>query len=89
MLKVFSEFILNLTTEPQTLLLPDAAEVVAVKCVSDKLVLTALLDPDNTYGKLRSFQVCTKDTHVLGNKIMYIGSCETDILGQIYLVEVR
>jgi hypothetical protein len=26
---------------------------------------------------------------VLGNKIMYIGSCETDILGQIYLVEVR
>ncbi len=89
MIKVFSDFILDLSTMPQTLLLPEGAQAVAVREVSGKVYLTALFDPTESYGKLRAFKVCTKDDSILANDIIYIGTCETELLGQIYLVELK
>jgi hypothetical protein len=89
MIKVFSDFILDLSTMPQTLFLPEGAQVVAVREASDKIYLTALFDATESYGKIRSFKVCTKDDSILANDIIYIGTCETELLGRIYLVELK
>jgi len=89
MLKTFNDYILDLTVTPQTLLLPEDAQIVALREASDKLIMTALIDANETYGKIRAFQICTLSNVILANEVIYIGTCETELLGQIYLVEIK
>lgn len=58
----------------QTCLVPSNSQIVAVREELGNLVLTFLSNPNESSNTLRTFKVCTRDSVVLADNLVYVGS---------------
>ena len=86
---VINEYFLeDNNTSPQTLYLPEDAEVVSVANTSKGISLFVLADQLKTNSNLHTFEICSTYDRVYSDKVKYIGMYFSDTLGVRHVIEL-
>lgn len=74
-MKMFKEYILDSKClTPQTMYLPQDADVVGAYFTETCLVLLAIMSPVTNLTELRTFKICTNDENIYVDTVKYIDS---------------
>lgn len=81
-------FLEDNNTLPQTIYLPEGAEVVNVALTSKGVSLFALVDPLKINSSLRTFEICSTRGKVYADNIKYLGSYVSETFGLRHVLEL-
>lgn len=87
-MKVFKEYFLDKKyNTPQTLYIPQGAEIVNIQDTNKGLVLLAIVDPISSITELRKFKICANDENIYVDTVKYIGSFDS-LIGIKHVIEI-